>query len=82
MITFIEKFGESITPNDIRRRFREIKQDKEELVPSFNLRFMKAVNNIPKYLRPSDAKCLLTYLGTFDNKMSDLIRDKEPTTWQ
>lgn len=60
----------------------EIQRDEEELVPSFNLRFMKAVKDILEYLIPNDAKCLIVYLGAFDNKMSYLIRDKEPKTLQ
>lgn len=40
-IAFVEQFGERIGLNEIRKIFREIQQDEEELVPYFNLRFMK-----------------------------------------
>lgn len=80
VVSFLEQFGERINPNEIRKIFREIQQEQDELVPTFNLRFMKAVKHIPEPLRPSDAKSLIMYLGAFDNEMSYLIRDKEPKT--
>lgn len=58
----------------------EIQKDKEELVPTFNLRFAKTIRNIPKKIRPSDVEFLVLYLGAFDNDMGYLTMDKEPKT--
>lgn len=79
---FLEQFGSRINPSVARRSFMEISKDIDELVPTFNLRFSKVVREIPEYIRPNDAKCLVVYLATFDKKMSFLLRDKELVTLQ
>lgn len=61
-------------------QFMNIQKENDELVPAFNLRFTKLLNHIPKYMRPNDALCLVVYLAAFDEEMSYLLRDKEPTT--
>lgn len=52
----------------------------DELVPQFNIRFTKVLNEIPKIYRTNDQMCLAIYFDAFDKKMNYLLRDKEPQT--
>ena len=53
----------------------------DELVPKFNIIFAKFVNEILGNGKPDDQMCSLVYLDAFGNKMSYLLRDKEPKTF-
>ena len=52
----------------------------DELIPKFNIKFVKFVNEIPKKGKLDDQVCLVVYLDAFDKKMSYLLKDKEPRT--
>lgn len=79
-VVFMEKFGERVNPNVVRIFFIEIHRSGDELIPIFILRFMKPIRDIPENMRPNDVEFLVVYLSAFDNKMSYLIRGREPTT--
>jgi len=77
---FLVQYGERISEYAVISNFMYIHIEEGELIPAFNLRFMRALNRIPECMRPNDALCLVVYLGAFDKKMSYRLRDKEPTT--
>ena len=77
---FIEQFGERVSMSDSYDKFFKIHIVSDELMPQFNIRFARILNDIPKNYRPDEQMCLAIYLGAFDRKMSFLLRDKEPQT--
>ena len=61
-------------------KFFRIHIEDGKLVPQFNIRFARFLNDIPESYRPDDQMCLVVYFGLFDKKMNYLLRDKEPQT--
>ena len=76
----MEQFGERVSMSDSYDKFFKIHIGSDELVPQFNIRFARSLNDIPESYRPDDQICLAVYFGAFDKKMSFLLRDKEPQT--
>ena len=74
--TFMEQFGEQVSMSDSYDKFFKIHIGSDELVPQFNIKFVKILNGILESYRPNDKMCLAIYLGAFDRKMSFLLRDK------
>lgn len=62
------------------KRFMGIQKEEDELVPIFNLRFARTLDDIPSGYRSNDAVCLVVYLAAFDEEESYLLRDKDPKT--
>ena len=56
----------------------EIHIEQDELIPRFNSRFYQTLMDIPKNYRPHDQICLVIYLDALGQKMSFLLRDKQP----
>ena len=79
-VAFMEKFGERVSVSDSYSKFLKIHIEDGELVPQFNIRFARVLNEIPKSYRPDDQMCLVIYLDAFDKKMNYLQSDKEPWT--
>lgn len=77
---FMEKFGEKVSISNSYSKFFKIHIEDDELVPQFNIKFAKTLNEILEKCRPEDQVCLIVYLGAFDKKMSYRLRDKEPQT--
>lgn len=76
----MKKFGERVSISDYFDKFLKIQIRNDELVPKFNIKFAKVLNEIPKKYNPNDQVCLVVYLNAFDRKMSYLLRDKESKT--
>ena len=76
----MEQFGERVSISNYYDRFLKIHIECDELVPQFNIRFAKVLNDIPEDYRPDDQMCLSVYFDAFDKKMNYLLRDKEPHT--
>ena len=79
-VAFMEKFGERVSLFDSYSKFLRIHIEDGELVPQFNIIFVRTLNEIPEKCRPEDQVCLIVYLGAFYKKMSYQLRDKEPQT--
>lgn len=62
------------------KTFMDIQKEEDELVPAFNLKFARILDNFPSSYRPNDAICLVVYLVAFDDEESYLLRDKDPIT--
>lgn len=77
---FMMQFGERVSISDYFDKFLKIQIRNGELVLEFNIRFAKILNEIPESYKPDDQMCLVVYLSAFDQKMSYLLRDKEPKT--
>ena len=75
---FMEKLGEQVRISNSYDKFLKIQIQTDELVPQFNIRFARVLNEIPKSYRPDDQMCLSVYFDAFDKKMNYLLRDKEP----
>ena len=58
-------------------KFLKIHIENGELVPRFNIKFAKVLNEIPKSYRPNDQMCLVFYFDAFDKNLNYLLRDKE-----
>ena len=67
---FMEQFGERVSIFDSYGKFLRIHIEDDELVPEFNIRFVRTLNEIPEKCRLEDKVCLIVYLGDFDKKMS------------
>ena len=78
--SFMEKFGERVSISYSHDKFMKIHVKCDELVPQFNIRFAKVLNDIPEDYRPDNQMCLVVYFDAFDKKMNYLLRDKEPKT--
>ena len=76
----MEQFGKRVSISYSYGKFLRIHIENGELVPQFNIKFARTLNEIPKKCRPEDQVCLIVYLGAFDKKMSYRLRDKEPKT--
>ena len=76
----MEKFGERISLFDSYSKFLMIHIESSELVPQFNIRFAKVLNEILENYIPNDKMYLAIYFDAFDNKMNYLLRDKECKT--
>ena len=77
-MAFMQQFGKRVSLSDSFGKFLRIHIRNGELVPEFNVRFARAINEIPENYRSSDQVCLVAYLDAFDKGMSYLLRDKEP----
>ena len=60
--TFMEQFGERVSISNSYDKFLNIHIESDALVPQFNIRFAKVLNEIPKNYRPNDQLCLSIYL--------------------
>lgn len=76
----MEKFDERVSISDSFDKFLRIHIEDGELVPQFNIRFARTLNEILEQCRLEDQLCLSVYLGAFDKKMNYRLRDKEPQT--
>ena len=76
--SFIEQFDGWVDVKLMLDQLMEIQIEHDELIPRFNRRFYKTLMDIPENCRPNDQICLVIYLGALDQKMSFLVRDKEP----
>lgn len=76
----MKKFQERVSISNYFDRFLKIQISNHELVPKFNIRFVKVFKEIPKSYKLDDQLCLVVYLDAFDKKMSYWLRDKEPKT--
>lgn len=76
----MEKFGERVSISNSYDKFLRIHVKDGELVPQFNIRFARVLNEIPESYRFYDQMCLVIYFDAFDKKMNYLLRDKEPQT--
>ena len=74
----MEQFGEWVSIFDSYDKFLKIHIESDELLPQFNIRFAKILNDIPENYRPDGQMCLVVYFDAFDKKMNFLLRDKEP----
>ncbi|GLJ23974.1 hypothetical protein SUGI_0455810 [Cryptomeria japonica] len=79
-VAFMEQFGERVNPSLVIKIFMGIQKEEDELIPTFNLRFARTLDDIPRSYRPNNAMCLVVYLVAFDEEMSYLLRDKDPKT--
>ena len=66
----MEQFGERVSIHDSYSKFLRIHIEDGELVPQFNIKFLRNLNEIPEKCRPEDQVCLIVYLDAFDEKMS------------
>ena len=78
--TFMEKFGERVSIFDCYRKCLKIHIESDELVPQFNIKLTKVLNEIYESYRPNDQMCLAIHFNAFDKKMNYLLKDKEPRT--
>ena len=76
----MEQFGERVSISDSYDKFLKIHIECDELVPQFNIRFAKVLNEILENYIPNDQMYLAIYFDAFDNKMNYLLRDKECKT--
>ena len=67
---------ERVSISDYFDKFLKIQIGSDELVPKFNIKFVKVLNDIPQKCKANDQVCLVVYLDAFDKKMSYLLRDK------
>ena len=74
----MEQFGEQVSISNSYDKFLKIHIENDELVPQFNIRFARVLNEIPESYRLDDQMCLVVYFDAFDKKMNYLLRDKEP----
>lgn len=54
----MEQFGEWVSIFDSYDKFLRIHFESDELVPQFNIKFVRVLNEIPKIYRPNDKMCL------------------------
>lgn len=52
-MAFMEQFGERINPSLVMKTFMDIQKEEDELVPTFNLRFARALDDIPSSMPSS-----------------------------
>ena len=74
---FMKQFRERISIFDSFDKFLKIQIKSDELIPEFNNRYSKIVNEITENGKLDDQMYLAVYLDAFDKKMSYLLRDKE-----
>ena len=55
----MEQFGEWVSMSDSYDKFFRIHIEDGELVPQFNIRFARFLNDIPESYRPDDQMCLV-----------------------
>lgn len=78
-VAFIEQFSKKIDVNTLINKLVHIQKDEKELVSIFNLKLAETIRDIPKNIIPNDVVCLVIFLGAFNEDMSFLWRDKDPT---
>ena len=76
----MEQFEERVSISDSYSKLVRIHIENDELVPQFNFRFARTLNEISEKCRLDDQVCLIVYLDAFDKKMNYRLRDKEPQT--
>ena len=54
----MEQFGEWVSMSDSYDKFFKIHLGSDELVPQFNIRFARILNDIPESYRLDDQMCL------------------------
>ena len=69
----MEKFGERVRISYSYDKFLKIYIKYVELVPQFNIRFVKVLNEIPENYRLDDQMCLVVYFDAFGKKMNYLL---------
>ena len=74
----MDKFGERLSIFDTYSKFLRIHIENGELVPQFNIKFERVLNEIPESYRPKNKMCLVCYFDPFDKKMNYLLRDIKP----
>lgn len=79
-LAFMEQFGERVDLGSIIKRFMDIQKKEDELIPPFNLRFARILDDILSSYRPNDTVCSVVYLYAFEEEMSYLLREKDPKT--
>lgn len=76
----MEQLGERVSIFDSFEKFLNIHIRTGELIPKFNIKFTRALNEILEKCRLNDQVCLIFYFDAFDGEMSYLLRGKEHKT--
>ena len=71
----MEQFGERVSISNSYNKILRIHIENGELVPQFNIIFVRVLNEIPENYRTDDQMCLAIYFDAFDKKMNYLLRD-------
>ncbi|KAH9289398.1 hypothetical protein KI387_033515, partial [Taxus chinensis] len=74
------QYGDKTDPRFLLSEFENIKNNPNESVHDFNIRFNKTLRIFPVNLRPCDESCLIKYVDAFDKKVAYYLRDKNPGT--